>query len=507
MRASRSFGVTRARAYVTCANRPRRARARRAPAARRRAGLPSDRLLRRNDRQVELKAKLSEALEQIEDTEMEVEQAEQERVREKHRADEANRRAEAARGRRDDMVKRRVAKATTAAICDMDAECDEKVAAIEHERDEARRERNEMSQELRDKQLLYVYWRRRARKEALKPSDPVVAQLRLELAEEREAHFATRIKLVAAEARSPTSASNGESPRRSPSGSSAGSAATTPPTTRDAAPPLPPPWIPHREDTAGRPHEAKLRLLYMKYHVLRVPSSSMNEVFASTADLIARAYIKAYGMELPNEQFCRNIRGELASLHAQIASVTLGNAKRVASMWTDVTPWDQKSFAAGIAQVDEKDGSRTTMVMTGAYQIADQSSKAEALALKENTFDALSKTCAKLHAKYAQRHGAAAATAKLPDGSTIGARQCAGGVTGSDGASAALAGQREFAKLVADDFKLFIGEEEYNKLTPEQAAEKTKVWCVWAHGAIKVSIIVHDIVWHIDFRRGIKRIF
>lgn len=108
--------------------------------------------MRRNDRQVELKAKLSEALEQIEDTEMEVEQAEQERVREKHRADEANRRAEAARGRRDDMVKRRVAKATTAAICDMDAECDEKVAAIEHERDEARRERNEMSQELRDKQ-------------------------------------------------------------------------------------------------------------------------------------------------------------------------------------------------------------------------------------------------------------------------------------------------------------------------------------------------------------------
>ena len=57
---------------------------------------------------MELKAKLSEALEQIEDTEMEVEQAEQERVREKHRADEANRRAEATRGR-GNMAKRRAA--------------------------------------------------------------------------------------------------------------------------------------------------------------------------------------------------------------------------------------------------------------------------------------------------------------------------------------------------------------------------------------------------------------
>ena len=68
--------------------------------------------------------------------------------------------------------------------------------------------------------------------------------------------------------------------------------------------------------------------------------------------------------------------------------------------------------------------------------------------------------------------------AALPDASAIGVRQCVGGVTLSDGASVALAGQREFHDLVVADVKTAMGEEEYNKLTSEEQQQCTNVWCV-----------------------------
>ena len=40
------------------------------------------------------------------------------------------------------------------------------------------------------------------------------------------------------------------------------------------------PWLPRREQTRGRPHGKKLRLLFMKYHCLRVAPGVMTEVQA-----------------------------------------------------------------------------------------------------------------------------------------------------------------------------------------------------------------------------------
>ena len=128
-------------------------------------------------------------------------------------------------------------------------------------------------------------------------------------------------------------------------------------------------------------------------------------------------------------------------------------------------------------QVDEKGGARRDWCGVGIVQIGDQAAKAEALAVKEGIFDQLRNTQVLLHKAYAAKYGEAAAAAALPNASAIGVRQCVGGITLSDGASAALAGQRAFGELVVEDVKAAMGEEEY-KLAPEEQKRRTKVWCV-----------------------------
>ena len=184
------------------------------------------------------------------------------------------------------------------------------------------------------------------------------------------------------------------------------------------------------------------------------------------------------GMELPDAQFCRDLRGEMAPLHDQVASIALGNAEGVATTAVDCTPWDQKEYIGAVMQVKEKSGARRDWCGTGISEIGDQAAKAEALAVKECVFDSMRNSLTTLHKAYSAKHGEAAAAAALPDASAIGVRQCVGGVTLSDGASAALAGQREFHELVVADVKTAMGEEEYNKLTPEEQKRCTKVWCV-----------------------------
>ena len=51
------------------------------------------------------------------------------------------------------------------------------------------------------------------------------------------------------------------------------------------------PWLPRREQTRGRPHGQKLRLLYMKYECLRVAPNVMNEVRAGRTLARARARV------------------------------------------------------------------------------------------------------------------------------------------------------------------------------------------------------------------------
>lgn len=78
-------------------------------------------------------------------------------------------------------------------------------------------------------------------------------------------------------------------------------------------------------------------------------------------------------MELPDAQFCRDLRGEMAPLHDQVASIALGNAEGVATTAVDCMPWDQKEYIGGVMQVNEKGGARRDWCGTGISEIGDQS--------------------------------------------------------------------------------------------------------------------------------------
>ena len=118
-------------------------------------------------------------------------------------------------------------------------------------------------------------------------------------------------------------------------------------------------------------------------------------------------------MELPDNQFCRNLRGEMAPLHNQVMSNTLADAKGVATTCVDATPWEQKEYLGGPMQVDEKGGARRDWCGVGIVQIGDQAAKAEALAVKEGIFDQLRNSQVLLHKAYAAKYGEAAAAAAL----------------------------------------------------------------------------------------------
>ena len=59
-------------------------------------------------------------------------------------------------------------------------------------------------------------------------------------------------------------------------------------------------------------------------------------------------------------------------------------------------------------------------------------------------------------------------------------RKLVGGVVTTDNASAALASQKELMLLVENLVKEEMGDDEWNKLTPQQQRKLVKVWCVRA---------------------------
>jgi hypothetical protein len=434
----------------------------------------------------------------------------------------AIRRQAAWRAARAATVQRLAGMAASDAILEAVEDRDEAVGAADRRATAAEQRERAILEKFGAVKSSLKYWRTAARRNARMRSDPAaLRRLNRENHDLRAENFQLRVELTKAQkAKAPAAAVHvGKKP-----------------------------WLPRRDQTRGRPHGQKLRLLYMKYECLRVAPNVMNEVragrarasgaraclkkpvldfwdhagtadaprdaleqaasnaplpvvirhclvsfrrldhrpssrrrrkvFAATADAIVPEQLEEEGMELPDNQFCRNLRGEMAPLHNQVMSNTLADAKGVATTCVDATPWEQKEYLGGPMQVDEKGGARRDWCGVGIVQIGDQAAKAEALAVKEGIFDQLRNTQVLLHKAYAAKYGEAAAAAALPNASAIGVRQCVGGITLSDGASAALAGQRAFGELVVEDVKAAMGEEEYNKLAPEEQKRRTKVWCV-----------------------------
>ena len=185
-------------------------------------------------------------------------------------------------------------------------------------------------------------------------------------------------------------------------------------------------------------------------------------------------------MELPHEDFYRNMRTELAAVNEMVAGINLARADRIASLQTDASPLDQRELAVAAMQVADvgADGRarRRRWYGAGAYEISDQSGKGEALAVKEQVFDRLSAAVERVRSRLVQLHGADDADAMIASRAAgVVMRKLVNGVLATGNASAALVCQKEIMLLVDKEIKEDMGEQ-WSALTKEQQHQIARVW-------------------------------
>ena len=151
---------------------------------------------------------------------------------------------------------------------------------------------------------------------------------------------------------------------------------------------------------------------------------------------------------------------------------------------TDCSPLNQREIKVAQLAIEKSAKELETWCGTGAFEISDQSSKAEAAAVAEKVFGRLSKSVDMLRDFFVKKHGAAAADAAMGAGTDVGLFKLATGVTKTDGATPAIAEQREIAALVAASVKEHLGEQ-WDKMSPEEQEACVKVWFVVAPYALQ----------------------
>ena len=179
----------------------------------------------------------------------------------------AIRRQAAWRAARAATVQRLAGMAASDAILEAVEDRDEAVGAADRRATAAEQRERAILEKFGAVKSSLKYWRTAARRNARMRSDPAaLRRLNRENHDLRAENFQLRVELTKAQkAKAPAAAVHvGKKP-----------------------------WLPRRDQTRGRPHGQKLRLLYMKYECLRVAPNVMNEVRAGRARASgARACVK-----------------------------------------------------------------------------------------------------------------------------------------------------------------------------------------------------------------------
>ena len=157
---------------------------------------------------------------------------------------------------------------------------------------------------------------------------------------------------------------------------------------------LPKIWLPHRQSGqgAGRgcPHDGITRLLWAKLLTLRCPPAEISEIFASCAYAILSEHTEELSkMDLPSDNFARNMRPELGALHQTISAITVGQGE-IIYFANDASPYDGRELGVTAARVKSLVNGKTVLRdsrLAGCYETADATSKGEALSIKEQCFD------------------------------------------------------------------------------------------------------------------------
>ena len=198
-----------------------------------------------------------------------------------------------------------------------------------------------------------------------------------------------------------------------------------------------------------------VRLLVYKFLTLRVPPESIPECIISTI-VAAIPWALEAGLSAPSVSSVRAWREELGVLVRSEAAITLAESDRIMCAGTDATPVNTTELATFNGRVELK-GSTLDLLFSGCYEVPDQSGVGEGSMTKT----ILQRRATELEGvitAYAAAHGEQAALAALPMSANIGLHQLKQGVVITDNASAALAGHRHIAKLIAEAVKDKLGD-------------------------------------------------
>ena len=165
----------------------------------------------------------------------------------------AIRRQAAWRAARAATVQRRAGMAASDAILEAVEDRDEAVGAADRRATAAEQRERAVLEKFGAVKSSLKYWRTAARRNARMRSDPaVLRRLNRENHDLRAENFQLRHELTKAQNKAKAPATSARLGKK--------------------------PWLPRREQTRGRPHGKKLRLLFMKYHCLRAAPNVMTEV-------------------------------------------------------------------------------------------------------------------------------------------------------------------------------------------------------------------------------------
>ena len=226
----------------------------------------------------------------------------------------------------------------------------------------------------------------------------------------------------------------------------------------------------------GRAHGARLRAVYMKLLTLNVHPNAVGEVFATIAEeILGEERCVEQGMELPGEQFVRDLRAEIGAVHMLTCGLAFADADRV-HLQGDESPLDQRSFLTTPMRFETTvDGAvRRRDWSSGAFEIHDKTAVGEARAFKEKVIDRFRAGVESLRSYLVRKVGAAGADAVLPAAGGVAARKIA--TFGTDNAAAALLSHEEIKKIVEEDVIAHIGADEWAKLSDDEKRPLTKVW-------------------------------
>ena len=150
-------------------------------------------------------------------------------------------------------------------------------------------------------------------------------------------------------------------------------------------------WLPGLAGLGtGGAHDETTRLLWAKFLTLRAPPSEIAEMIASAAYAIASDFPEELKqMKLPSDNFARTMRPELGVLHQMISAVTVG-AGETLCIANDASPLDGREMGATVARVKSIVNENVVLRdchLAGCYETADPTSRGEALAIKEKSFD------------------------------------------------------------------------------------------------------------------------